>query len=536
MKRGILAILLIGVALLLAGCSCKHEQTELTGAMEATCAQEGYTGDTVCLDCKETVKKGEAIPMLEHTAGEPQEIKQATCTENGYTGDVYCTVCGEKLTSGEEIPALGHLPGERYHVVEPTCTQVGYTGEVDCERCYQTLEEDVEIPALGHTLGEPSGVVEATCLQQGYTGDRECSVCGEIVEGEIVAKLEHSYENGACTVCGWREPGLYQGDERLMTWDELVDNGYVVADQEGGRRLKYIADSLYGTLVVAEGVQQVGDSDPLCPGGESKLERIDLPSTVTTIRADAFKDCPALKEVRFFGPVSDIDNGAFQNCVSLETFEIPQGLEYIPDYMLSGCTSLKRIVIPGWVKVVGMCAFDGCASLEEAELNEGIEEIEGFAFGGTGLHELVYPSTVTAVGDMCGPYSNPLPNLTSVDFSKVSMPVFKTSFSGCPNLKTVIFPKDMEETRSYIFGNCYSVEELVLPEGLKTLDSMFYTHEQEQSHLKRVVWPASLLDGSALGDCPELEQILYRGSELQWDLTLSKDLFEGVDVVFDYQD
>lgn len=94
----------------------------------------------------------------------------------------------------------------------------------------------------------------------------------------------------------------------------------------------------------------------------------------------------------------------------------------------------------------------------------------------------------------------------------------------------------MEETRSYIFGNCYSVEELVLPEGLKTLDSMFYTHEQEQSHLKRVVWPASLLDGSALGDCPELEQILYLGSELQWDLTLSKDLFEGVDVVFDYQD
>lgn len=120
-----------------------------------------------------------------------------------------------------------------------------------------------------HTLGEPSGVVEASCLQQGYTGDRECSVCGEIVEGEIVAKLEHSYENGACTVCGWREPGLYQGDERLMTWDELVDNGYVVADQEGGRRLKYIADSLYGTLVVAEGVQQVGDSDPFVPAARA---------------------------------------------------------------------------------------------------------------------------------------------------------------------------------------------------------------------------------------------------------------------------
>lgn len=131
MKRGILAVLLICVAFLLAGCSCKHEQTELTGAVEATCVQEGYTGDTVCLECKETVKKGEAIPMLEHTAGEPQEVKQATCTENGYTGDVYCTVCGEKLSSGEEIPALGPCcRASGYHVVEPTCTQVGYTGEV----------------------------------------------------------------------------------------------------------------------------------------------------------------------------------------------------------------------------------------------------------------------------------------------------------------------------------------------------------------------------------------------------------------------
>ena len=536
MKKGILAILLLCLALVLAGCACKHAETELTGAVDATCAQEGYTGDTVCLKCNETVQKGEAIPMLEHTPGETVDVREATCTENGYTGDIYCSACGALLTAGEEIPALDHLPGERYHVVEPTCTEMGYTGEVDCERCYQTLEEDEEIPALGHTLGEAYGVVEATCLQEGYTGDCDCSVCGETVEGEIIPKLAHSYADGVCTVCGWREAGLYAGDELLMTWDALLENGYVVADGEGGRRLKYVADSLYGTLVVAEGVEQVGDSDPLCSGGESKLECVYLPSTVTTIRSDAFNGCAALKEVRFFGPVESIGGGAFRDCTALEVFEIPEGLENIPDYMLCGCTSLKSIVIPSWVKVVGMCAFDGCSALEKVELSEGIEEIEGFAFGGTAIHELVYPSTVTAVGDMCGPYSETLPNLTYVDLSKISLPVFKASFAGCPNLKTIIFPEDMEETWSYILGNCYAVEELVLPEGLKELDDLFYTHEEEKSHLKRVVWPVSLLDGSAFRVCNELEEILYRGSELQWNLTLSKDLFEGVNVVYDYQD
>ena len=75
-----------------------------------------------------------------------------------------------------------------------------------------------------------------------------------------------------------------------------------------------------------------------------------------------------------------------------------------------------------------------------------------------------------------------------------------------------------------------------MPEGLKELGDLFYTHEEEKSHLKRVVWPVSLLDGSAFRDCNELEEILYRGSELQWNLTLSKDIFEGVNVVYDYQD
>ena len=112
MKKGILAVLLLCLVLVLAGCACKHAETELTGAVDATCAQEGYTGDTVCLKCKETVQKGEVIPMLEHTPGETMDVREATCTEDGYTGDVYCSACGAQLTAGEEIPALGHLPGE----------------------------------------------------------------------------------------------------------------------------------------------------------------------------------------------------------------------------------------------------------------------------------------------------------------------------------------------------------------------------------------------------------------------------------------
>ena len=34
---------------------------------------------------------------------------EATCAGDGYTGDTYCTVCGEVLQIGERIPATDHV-------------------------------------------------------------------------------------------------------------------------------------------------------------------------------------------------------------------------------------------------------------------------------------------------------------------------------------------------------------------------------------------------------------------------------------------
>lgn len=54
-------------------------KTEVVGLKAATCTEAGYTGDTVCIVCKEVVKKGETIPALGH------DYK-----------DGVCTVCGAK--------------------------------------------------------------------------------------------------------------------------------------------------------------------------------------------------------------------------------------------------------------------------------------------------------------------------------------------------------------------------------------------------------------------------------------------------------
>lgn len=426
----------------------------------------------------------------------------ATCTQEGYTSDTVCAVCGAMIEKGEVIPATGHQPGERYHVVEPTCTREGYTGGLDCAICYRTIEEDQEIPALGHTWGELYGVVEATCQQEGYTGDRDCTVCSATEQGEVVPKLAHDFTDGVCTACGWLVPGLYSEDQLLMPWAELVGNEYVRVDGADNSRLRYIADSLFGTLVVDDSILEVGTGDPLCFGRESRLEAIYLPSSVTAIRTDAFRYCSQLKEVRFFGPVQTIHGGAFRDCVALESFDIPEGLKVIPDYMLSGCTSLKQITIPEWVKKVSMCAFEHCTSLKKVEICEGVEEIESFCFDGTALQELTFPSTVTEVGALVN--NTDLEQLTKVDFSKTSLTEIG-GLAGCTALKTIVFPETMERMGSYTLGNCYALEELVLPEGLKEIrDQFYFIYSDDHSMLRRIVWPVSLLDGSAFAECTDL--------------------------------
>ena len=54
----------------------------------------------------------------------------------------------------------------------------------------------------------------ATCTEAGYTGDTVCKACGtEITHGKVIPAAGHQYRNGACTVCGAKDP-RWSGTER----------------------------------------------------------------------------------------------------------------------------------------------------------------------------------------------------------------------------------------------------------------------------------------------------------------------------------
>ena len=173
----------------------------------ATCTTDGVRTYTAAVTFEQktyTAVKTEVIPATGHDTQVVGAVA-ATCTQDGYTGDEVCKTCGETVKKGETIPATGH-DTQVVGAKDAACTQDGYTGDEVCKTCGETVKKGEVIPATGHDT-QVVGAKSATCTQDGYTGDEVCKTCGVTVkQGEVLPALGHDYKDGKCSRCGAEEP------------------------------------------------------------------------------------------------------------------------------------------------------------------------------------------------------------------------------------------------------------------------------------------------------------------------------------------
>lgn len=170
-----------------------HIGTEVQNKKEATCEQNGYTGDTCCTACGTVLDKGEAISALGHNWNQGEITKEATETEEGiktYT----CRTC--KKTETEIIPVKKHNWDKGVIIKQPTCTEDGeriYTCmDAGCNKTYTE-----KVPATGHQQTEVRHKKEATCEEDGYTGNEYCTKCKELLKkGQTIFALDHNWNDG----------------------------------------------------------------------------------------------------------------------------------------------------------------------------------------------------------------------------------------------------------------------------------------------------------------------------------------------------
>ena len=205
-----------------------HQHTEIHNKKEATCKEEGYSGDTWCKDCGKKILSGQAIAKTEDHSWNQGEItkeptckeegektftcsicgntktekvsttdhqhmeirnqKNPTCKEAGYSGDTYCADCGVKISSGKTIAKTkNHNWDGGVITTEPTCTERGEK-TFTCTICGNTNTKKVN--ATGHSYGAYKVVKEPTNKRKGLKS-KTCSVCGKIVY-EAIPKTNFS--------------------------------------------------------------------------------------------------------------------------------------------------------------------------------------------------------------------------------------------------------------------------------------------------------------------------------------------------------
>lgn len=242
---------------------------------EANCKRNGYIL-FVCKVCGD--EKREVLPKTDHQHTEIRNKVEATCTDEGYTGDTYCTDCGEKLSDGKKIPATGHIHIGYLGKKEATCENDGYTGDAYCKDCGITLEIGKNIPALGHTW-EKKSVISPTYTKKG-TITYICKRCKE-KKAVTTKKLAYPKVGTRYTISGSTYKVTKAGAEVMVYKTSKAARSVTIPATIKAKGITYKVTSIGAKAF----------------NSNKKLKKVTIGANIVKISNNAFYKCRSLKTV-----------------------------------------------------------------------------------------------------------------------------------------------------------------------------------------------------------------------------------------------
>ena len=295
-----------------------HQWGEWQTTLAQTCTTDGKEERT-CAKCSE--KEERTLKATGHEWGEWKITLAQTCTTDGKEERI-CSKCSEK--EERTLKATGHK-SETVGAKAPTCKEDGYTGNEVCKVCHETLNKGTTIPKTdSHEWGKWTIKRESTCTEKGEQS-RKCTVCGE-EEIESLPLAKHSWDNGKVT----QAPSYTKVGVKTWTCSECGKTKTTT--------LAKLPMPKAGTKVIVGGNQYTvtkAGSEVRFSKANAKARAITVPSTikakgitykVTSIGANAFKNCKKLTKATIGANVKVIKAKAFNNCPKLKAVTIKTAL------------------------------------------------------------------------------------------------------------------------------------------------------------------------------------------------------------------
>ena len=327
------------------------------------------------------------------------------------------------------------------------------------------------------------------------------------------------------------------GDYEVYTKGDFKytrENGCTIVGYTGNKANLVIPDTLDGYDVKAIGDNRVFMNN-------KTLRTVKLGSEITYIGDCAFYGCSNITDVTLSPNLKQIYVGAFMNCSSLKTIEIPaslctkngmvnagpgwgdgvfagcnnlstvtfaKGSKVIPDDMFYNCDGLKSITIPNSVTTIGSEAFYDCDGLTDVNMGKGVTTINSEAFRECDkLVNVTFSPKLTKVGSwafrncpsfikvnlpasLCSKNAQSKEmfrddkNLTTVSFGKGSTFIPEGAFNNCDSIKSITLPDSMTEIKALAFYDCDGLTTLNMGKGVKTVGKAAYYSCDKLNNIK----------------------------------------------------
>ena len=190
-----------------------------------------------------------------------------------------------------------------------------------------------------------------------------------------------------------------------------------------------------------------------------------VPEDVQKIHAFAFNNCKQLTSVVLPNGLKRIEDGAFWGCSNMTSANIPSGLTYLGSDAFRNASSLSSsIVLPSTLSEIGSSAFKRCTSLSNVTIENGVEIIGGSAFVDcSNLKSIDIPNSVYSLG---------------------------TSAFESAGLTSINIPESITEIQASVFYGC-KLTKITLPAGLKSIDAEAFA--DNGTNIEKVEIPESVI-------------------------------------------
>ena len=198
---------------------------------------------------------------------------------------------------------------------------------------------------------------------------------------------------------------------------------------------------------------------------------IVIPSGVTKINDEVFKEKDGITSVVISEGVKEIGGKAFYSCTNLKSVKLPNTLETIMNCAFDSCSNLTSVIIPKSVTKIDYAPFIRCENLKEIKVETGNQNyyIENDCLIESetkkliqGFNTSIIPSDIKEIGDLS--FSN-CSGLKHIEIPQSVTKIGEAAFDTCSGLTSVTIPKSVTKIDYNPFIRCENLKEIKVEIG-----------------------------------------------------------------------